>query len=75
MQRRRKYSNEYKLETVRLTSEPGVSVAQIARDLGLNAGLLASGVTSFAVKETIHSRARAGLVTRRWRRSNENFRA
>ena len=40
MQRRRKYSNEFKLEAVRLTSEPGVSVAQIARDLGINAGLL-----------------------------------
>ena len=40
MQRRRKYSNEYKLEAVRLTSEPGVTVAQIARDLGINAGLL-----------------------------------
>ena len=40
MQRRRKYSSEYKLEAVRLTSELGVTVAQIARDLGINAGLL-----------------------------------
>jgi len=37
---RRKYSREYKQEAVRLTQEPGISVAQIARDLGINAGLL-----------------------------------
>jgi transposase len=40
MQKRRKYSREYKQEAVRLTKEPGVSVAQIARDLGINGGLL-----------------------------------
>ena len=40
MQKRRKYSREYKQEAVRLTREPGVSIAQIARDLGINSGLL-----------------------------------
>lgn len=40
MQKRRKYSREYKQEAVGLTREPGVSVAQIARDLGINSGLL-----------------------------------
>ena len=47
MQRRRKYSIEYKLEAVRLTSEPGVTVAQIARDLGINAGLLGKWRSQF----------------------------
>ena len=47
MQRRRKYSNEYKLEAVRLTTEPGMTVAQIARDLGINAGLLGKWRSQF----------------------------
>ena len=42
MQRKRKYSNEFKLEAVRLTEEPGTTVAQIARDLGIHANLLSS---------------------------------
>ncbi len=50
MQRRRKYSNEYKLEAVRLTNEPGVSVAQIARDLGISAGLLGKWRNQFLRK-------------------------
>ena len=40
MQQRRKYSREYKQEAVRLTNEPGVTLSQIARELGINAGLL-----------------------------------
>jgi len=37
---RRKFSDEFKREAVALTQEPGVTQAQIARDLGINAGLL-----------------------------------
>lgn len=37
---RRAYTREYKLEAVRLATEGGVSVAQVARDLGLNENLL-----------------------------------
>jgi transposase len=40
MQKRRKYSREYKQEAVLLTREAGVSVSQTARELGINAGLL-----------------------------------
>ena len=40
MQQRRKYSREYKQEAVRLANEPGVTVSQIARELGINGGLL-----------------------------------
>ncbi len=44
---RRKYSDEFKLEAVRLTQEPGVTMAQIARDLGIGAGLLGRWVKEF----------------------------
>ncbi len=50
MQQRRKYSNEYKLEAVRLTNEPGVTVSQIARDLGITSGLLGKWRTRFRIE-------------------------
>jgi transposase len=34
------YTREYKIEAVRLTTEGGVSVAQAARDLGINENTL-----------------------------------
>ena len=37
---RRKFSDEYKREAVELTQQPGVTQAQIARELGINATLL-----------------------------------
>ena len=37
---RRKYSDEFKLEAIRMTQEPGVTQAQIAQELGIGAGLL-----------------------------------
>jgi transposase len=37
---RKAYTREYKIEAVRLTTEGGVSVAQAARDLGLNENTL-----------------------------------
>jgi len=37
---RNKYSREFKLEAIGLSNQPGVSVAQVARDLGLPAGRL-----------------------------------
>ena len=33
---RKAYTREFKIEAVRLTTEGGVSVAQVARDLGIN---------------------------------------
>ncbi len=33
---RRQYSSEFKREAVRLVTEGGLSMAQVARDLGLN---------------------------------------
>jgi transposase len=37
---RKVYTREYKIEAVRLTTEGGVSVAQAARDLGVNENTL-----------------------------------
>ena len=37
---RRKFSREFKLEDVRLVSEPGFAVAQAARDLDLHVNVL-----------------------------------
>ena len=41
MATRRKFSDEYKREAVRLATEPGVTKSQVARELGVNANLLA----------------------------------
>ncbi|MBK7011631.1 MAG: transposase [Xanthomonadales bacterium] len=40
MSKRRKFSDEFKREAVGLTRQPGVGVSQVARDLGVGAGLL-----------------------------------
>ena len=38
--KRKRYANEFKLEAVRLVSEEGHSVAQVARDLDLRADMI-----------------------------------
>jgi transposase len=43
MQRRR-FTQEFKQEAVKLASRPGISKASIARDLGINANMLARWV-------------------------------
>lgn len=40
MTKRRRFSKEYKQEAVEMTREPGVSIGQVARDLGIGAGTL-----------------------------------
>jgi transposase len=40
MAKRRKFSDDYKREAVRLATQPGVTKTQVARELGLNANLL-----------------------------------
>lgn len=39
-EKRRKYDREFKLEAVRLSHEPGRSVAGVARDLGISGNVL-----------------------------------
>jgi transposase len=41
MGKRRQYSAEFKREAVALTAQPDVSVAQVARELGIGANMLA----------------------------------
>ena len=40
MERRRKFSDEYKREAVQMALQPGVTKSQVARELGVNANLL-----------------------------------
>ena len=40
MSKRRKFSEEFKHEAVGLTRQPGTTVSQVARDIGVTAGLL-----------------------------------
>jgi transposase len=44
---RRKFSDEFKREAVELASTPGVTQAQIARDLGIGSGLLGRWIHAF----------------------------
>lgn len=39
-EKRKVYTREFKLEAVRLASEDGITVAQVARDLGVNENTL-----------------------------------
>ena len=40
MAKRRKFSEEFKREAVSLTRQPGASVSQVARDIGVGSNLL-----------------------------------
>lgn len=40
MQKRRKYSKEFKLEAVNLSNDPSVTLKQVAEELGIGAGML-----------------------------------
>ena len=40
MSKRRKFSEEFKREALELARQPGVNISQVARDIGIGAGLL-----------------------------------
>ena len=40
MASRRKFSDEYKREAIRLATQPGVTKSQVGRELGINANML-----------------------------------
>jgi transposase len=40
MSKRRKFSDEFKREAVGLTHQPGASLSQVARDIGVGDGML-----------------------------------
>ncbi len=46
--RRRKFSDEYKHEAVRLATQPGVTKSQVGRELGINANLLGRWCRDYA---------------------------
>ena len=48
MAKRRKFSDEYKREAVRLATQPGVTKSQVGRELGINANLLVRWSRDFA---------------------------
>jgi transposase len=48
MERRRKFTREFKLEAVRLIKERGVSYAQASQDLGVHVSQLRNWVKAFA---------------------------
>lgn len=47
---RNNYSNEFKMEAVRLAERGDVPVAQVARDLGMNAEVLRRWLKQFGTK-------------------------
>lgn len=47
---RRKFSNEFKTEAVKLAEQGDVSVAQVARDLGIRPELLYKWISQFGRK-------------------------
>jgi len=48
MEKRRKFTREFKLEAVRLIKERGVSYAQASQDLGVHVSQLRNWVKAFA---------------------------
>ena len=48
MVRRRKFSDEYKREAVRLAKQLGVTKSQVAQELGINANLLGRWCRDYA---------------------------
>jgi len=47
---RRKHSNEFKMEAVRLAERGDIPIAQLARDLGIHDSLLHKWIKSFGSK-------------------------
>ena len=64
---RRKYSQDFKQEAVQLSRQAGVSVSQVARDVGITPNMLTRWRREFAAAGRRHSVARALPGTRNWR--------
>jgi transposase-like protein len=64
MARRRKFSDEFKREAVRLATQSGVTKSQISRELGINANLLGRWVSRLC-GQRCSGVSRAGQATRR----------
>ena len=55
---RRKYSQEFKLEAVQLAGQAGVSVTQVARDLGIRPNMLTRWRRESAMTGSLYSSSR-----------------
>ena len=60
MATRKHYSREFKLETVKLVTEGGMSRAQVARDMGIDVQTLRKWLQQFTADTARVSWARAG---------------
>ena len=61
---RRRFSREFKVEAVRLASEEGVPISQVARDLGIGDGILRKWKQQYEEDPT-HAFGGAGRVAPR----------
>ena len=52
MSKRRKFSEEFKREAVGLTRQPGAQLSQVARDIGVGAGILGRWRREFETDKT-----------------------
>ena len=78
-QKRRKYSQDFKTEAVRLVTEQGYGISEAARNLGIGAGMLGRWKREAAGSQAVGA-ADNGLITqdleaenKRLRRENERL--
>jgi transposase-like protein len=72
MEQRRKFSAEYKREAVAMLESPGVSVSQIAAELGIGATVLGRWRRELRQEPAQAFPATVDLARRRWATSVEN---
>lgn len=58
---RRIYSREFKIEALRLASQPGMSMAQVARELGITAGLMGTWKRQIGNSADLKAGSESGL--------------
>lgn len=74
MSKRRKFTAEFKRGAVEQASQPGVSCAQVARELGIRDTLLTRWKREAQTPGRPHSAAVARLGTRSWLDSSASWR-
>ncbi len=67
MPQRKHYTKQFKEEALRLVNQEGVSLTQVAQDLGLDASMLRRWRKEANLEGPDAFRARAWPVTKNWR--------